>query len=191
MALRILFEELDGPAVSALRRAIAEVKQPWSVIGWVTKNLLSRAPQCFGRHVKPLIPTAFAVDSTNPHWARVMGYGPFSLCVIPKEGLCPSSGDINRLMMKDTFLSPAYLTSCLASWKSPGARCPGHARTPGQDSWTAGRASALPRAPLHPPQSTCTTHDRLNLVSRVVSATEQKNIIFPFLVLGGPNSQLK
>jgi hypothetical protein len=26
------FEELDGPAVSALRRAILEVKQRWSVI---------------------------------------------------------------------------------------------------------------------------------------------------------------
>jgi hypothetical protein len=28
-----------------------------------------------------------------------MGYGSFSLCVIHKEGLCRSSGDINRLMM--------------------------------------------------------------------------------------------
>jgi hypothetical protein len=28
-----LVEELDGPAVSALRRVIAEVKQRWSVIG--------------------------------------------------------------------------------------------------------------------------------------------------------------
>jgi hypothetical protein len=27
------------------------------------------------------------------------GYGPFFLCVIHKEGLCPISGDINRLMM--------------------------------------------------------------------------------------------
>jgi hypothetical protein len=36
---------------------------------------------------------------TNPHWACVVGYGPCSLCVIHKEGLCPSSGDINRLMM--------------------------------------------------------------------------------------------
>jgi hypothetical protein len=36
---------------------------------------------------------------TNPHWARVVGYGPFSLRVIHKEGLCPSSGDINRLIM--------------------------------------------------------------------------------------------
>jgi ABC-type phosphate transport system ATPase subunit len=35
------YEELDGPAISALRRTIAEVKQRWSVIGWVTKNLLS------------------------------------------------------------------------------------------------------------------------------------------------------
>jgi hypothetical protein len=29
----------------------------------------------------------------------VVVYGPFSLCVIHKEGLCPSSGGINRLMM--------------------------------------------------------------------------------------------
>jgi hypothetical protein len=28
-----------------------------------------------------------------------VGYGPFSLWVIHKEGLCPSSGDIHRLMM--------------------------------------------------------------------------------------------
>jgi hypothetical protein len=54
-------EELDGPAVSALRRAVAEVKQRWSIIGWVTKGLLS----CFGRHVKPLVPAAFAVVSTD------------------------------------------------------------------------------------------------------------------------------
>jgi hypothetical protein len=28
-----------------------------------------------------------------------VGYGPFFLCVIHKEELCPSSGDMNRLMM--------------------------------------------------------------------------------------------
>jgi hypothetical protein len=38
-------------------------------------------------------------ESTNLHWARVVGYGPFSLFVTYKEGLCPSSGDINGLMM--------------------------------------------------------------------------------------------
>jgi hypothetical protein len=32
--------------------AIAEVRC-WSVVGWVTKNLLSPAPLCFGRLVKP------------------------------------------------------------------------------------------------------------------------------------------
>jgi hypothetical protein len=36
---------------------------------------------------------------SNLHWARVVGYGPFSVWVIHKEVLCPSSGDINRLMM--------------------------------------------------------------------------------------------
>jgi hypothetical protein len=51
--------------VSALRRAIVEVKQRWSVIGWVTKNLLYQVPLCFGRHVKPLVPAAFAVVSTH------------------------------------------------------------------------------------------------------------------------------
>jgi hypothetical protein len=80
-------DELDGPAVSALRCAITEVKQRWSVIRWVTKSLLSRAPPCFGRHVKPL------------------SYGPFSLCVIHRECLYPSSGDINRLMMYDSLFN--------------------------------------------------------------------------------------
>jgi hypothetical protein len=58
-----------------------EAKQRWSVIGWVTKNLLSRAPPYFRRHVKLL------------HLARVVGYEPFSLWVIREEGQCPSSGD--------------------------------------------------------------------------------------------------
>jgi hypothetical protein len=57
--------ELDGPAVRALQRAIAEVKQRWSVIGWMTKNLLYRAPPCFGRHVKPLVSDTFAVVSIH------------------------------------------------------------------------------------------------------------------------------
>jgi hypothetical protein len=48
-----------------VRPAIAEAKQNWLVIGWVTKNLLSRAPPCFGRHVKPLVPAVFAVFSTH------------------------------------------------------------------------------------------------------------------------------
>jgi hypothetical protein len=40
-----------------------------------------------------------SLPPTNPHWARVVGYDPFSLCVNHKESLCPSSGDINWLMM--------------------------------------------------------------------------------------------
>jgi hypothetical protein len=36
---------------------------------------------------------------TNPHWARVVCSGPFSLCVMHKEGLCLSNEDMNRLMM--------------------------------------------------------------------------------------------
>jgi hypothetical protein len=53
-------------------------------------------PPFFGRHVKPLVQAVFAVVSTHePARARVVGYGPFSLRVIHKGGLCPSSGDIN------------------------------------------------------------------------------------------------
>jgi hypothetical protein len=34
----------------------------------------------------------------NQHWACAVGYGPFCLWVIHKEGLCPNSGGINRFM---------------------------------------------------------------------------------------------
>jgi hypothetical protein len=48
---------------------------------------------CWSRlHLQSLAPT-------NPHWTHLVGYGPFSLWVIYKEGLCPSSGVINRLMI--------------------------------------------------------------------------------------------
>jgi hypothetical protein len=63
-----LFEELDGPVIRALRRAIAEVKLCWLLIGWVTKNLLSQTPPCFGRRVEPLVPAAFAVVSTRSNF---------------------------------------------------------------------------------------------------------------------------
>jgi hypothetical protein len=58
-------EELEGLAISVLRRAIAEVKQRWSDTIWATKNLLPRASPCFGRHVKPLVPATFAVVVTH------------------------------------------------------------------------------------------------------------------------------
>jgi hypothetical protein len=33
------------------------------------QNLLSRAPPCFGRHIKPLDPATFALVCTTPlHW---------------------------------------------------------------------------------------------------------------------------
>jgi hypothetical protein len=31
---------------------------------------------------------------TNPYWARVVGYGPFSLWVIHKEGCAPAVGTL-------------------------------------------------------------------------------------------------
>jgi hypothetical protein len=96
---RILRSSMALRAVRFVVRS-RKLEQRRSVIGWVTKNLLSRASPCFGSHIKPLVPAVLAVvRPTNPHWARVVGYGQFSLCVIHKKALCPSCGDINRLMM--------------------------------------------------------------------------------------------
>jgi hypothetical protein len=72
-------EELDGFAVSALQHVIAEVRQVNQTLdGWLkmyyveplraSKGTLSRWPRL---HLQSLAPT-------NPHWARVVGYGPFS-----------------------------------------------------------------------------------------------------------------
>jgi hypothetical protein len=117
MSIRIYIEELDGPAVSVLRRAIAEVKQRWLVIEWVTKNLLTRSPPCFGKYVKQLIPAAFAVVSTyQPALGPRSGLRPVLLmCVIHKEGLCPNNGDIHWLiiMMMIRIFCPYALTRAL------------------------------------------------------------------------------
>jgi hypothetical protein len=44
---------------------------------WVTKSLLSRAPPCFGRHVKPLVPAVFVFVSAhsnfNESWCQAGG----------------------------------------------------------------------------------------------------------------------
>jgi hypothetical protein len=62
----------------------------------MTKNLLTGYPPCFGRHVKPLVPAAFAVVSTcQPALGPRGGLWPVLLMYV--EGLCPSSGDINKL----------------------------------------------------------------------------------------------
>jgi hypothetical protein len=48
-------------------------------------------------HLQSLAPT-------NPHWARVVGYGSFSLWIVYKECLCPRSGDIHMLIMSSVGL---------------------------------------------------------------------------------------
>jgi hypothetical protein len=55
----------------------------------------------------------------NPHWARVVGYGSFSLCVINMESLCPSSEEINRpMMMKQSEEgSTKSLNALKGSWE--------------------------------------------------------------------------
>jgi hypothetical protein len=59
-----------------------------------SKGTLSRWSQ---QHLQSLAPT-------NPHWARVVGYFPFSLCVIHKDGLYPSGGDIKRLLKMSMYV---------------------------------------------------------------------------------------
>jgi hypothetical protein len=90
---RNITEQLDGPAVSALWRLIAKVKLRWSQL-----------------HLHSLAPT-------NPHWAHVVGFSPFSLCVFHKEGLCFSIGDINRpMMMRNTIEILVKFFMNIRSW---------------------------------------------------------------------------
>jgi hypothetical protein len=56
-------EELDGLSVRS--RKLSNVGQSLG-----DKNLLSRAPSFFGRHVKPLVPTAFAVVSIHSSFKK-------------------------------------------------------------------------------------------------------------------------
>jgi hypothetical protein len=62
---------------------------------------------------------------TNPHWKRVVGYGLFSLYVIHKEGLCPSNGDINRLIMRAaaTTIWHFPILSSITAWPRDIRRC--------------------------------------------------------------------
>jgi hypothetical protein len=89
----MLYRELNGRAVSALgvrlRKLsnIGDKKINYLKLFRASEGTLSRWSRL---HLQSLA-------LTNPHWARVV-YGPFSLCVIHKEGLCPSSEDINRLI---------------------------------------------------------------------------------------------
>jgi hypothetical protein len=80
-------------------RAIAEAKQHWTVIGWLTKIYyldLLHASEC----TLAVGLGCIAVVSTHtPHWARVVGYGPFTLCVIQRKGRAPALGMMSRLMM--------------------------------------------------------------------------------------------
>jgi hypothetical protein len=59
----------------------------------VTKNYLELLRASEGTLIRWSRLHLQSLAPTNPHWP-VMGYGPFSLYVIHKEGLCPSSGDI-------------------------------------------------------------------------------------------------
>jgi hypothetical protein len=114
-------EELD--AFSALRLAIAKVKQRWSdKDGWpkiyylvflrASEGTLSRWSRL---HLQSLAPT-------NPHWVHVMGYGPFSLYVNHKEGLCSAVGTLIgwwwwwwTQITRQQYHTKVYYCSCKSS----------------------------------------------------------------------------
>jgi hypothetical protein len=52
----------------------------------------------------------------QPTLGHVVGYGPFSLCVIHKEDLCPSNGDINRLMMNVNCVTSKQKKKHVIGW---------------------------------------------------------------------------
>jgi hypothetical protein len=61
---------------------------------------LSRAPPCFGMHVKPLLPATFTVVSTHQTALSPRGgLWPVLLSDIHKEGLNPSSWHNGLMMM--------------------------------------------------------------------------------------------
>jgi hypothetical protein len=61
--------------------------------------IMNNKVPCFGRTLSRWSPLHLQLLApTNPHWTRMV-VRLFSLCVIHKEDLCPSNGDINRLMM--------------------------------------------------------------------------------------------
>jgi hypothetical protein len=43
-------------------------------------QLLTRPPPCFSKQANALVPAA-SIALGNPHWARMVGYGPFSIRV--------------------------------------------------------------------------------------------------------------
>jgi hypothetical protein len=67
----------------------SHIKKYYLELHCASEDTLSRLSRL---HLQSLAPI-------NPHLARVEHKGPFSLCIIHKKGLGPSSGDINGLMM--------------------------------------------------------------------------------------------
>jgi hypothetical protein len=64
-----------------------------------------------------LVAAAFAVVIIHQSALRLRGgHGPFSSCVIHKEDLCPSSGDINRLMIMYINLSRIHNKSLTSAF---------------------------------------------------------------------------
>jgi hypothetical protein len=106
-----MFACISGPVIKSALQLIPRVPQ---------KHRAEKEPiwaALFVYYVIPILVNYWLVNwfllsmyiLTNQHRARVVGYGPFSLYVILKEGLCPSSGDINRLMTMYILRSAIWL----------------------------------------------------------------------------------
>jgi hypothetical protein len=125
-------KELDGPTV----------KQRWWVIGWVTKNLISRVPPFFGRHVKLLVLRLQSLALTNPHWGSVVGYGPISLSLATRKTYAPADRTLigwwcitkdvsiaSQIFLWDTNISQYLLLPTLIPLSGVGTTCFHHVVT--------------------------------------------------------------
>jgi hypothetical protein len=81
-----------------------------------------KAPSCFGRQLSRWSRLYLQLLApTNSHWVRVVGYGPYTLCVIHKEHMCPSSGGINKLiiMMMSSMVERSVRSACNRGSQAP------------------------------------------------------------------------
>jgi hypothetical protein len=77
---------MKKPLRSSARGASFDTKHATNVNVFRVVLLDANSYLAYRRHVKPLAPAVFTVVAlTNSQWARVVGYGPFSFCVIHKE----------------------------------------------------------------------------------------------------------
>jgi hypothetical protein len=95
-------------------RSACDTENKATLVGQrMAKYLVSQAPPCFGRYAKPLDPAFALIITHQSALGPLGGLWPVVLMCNHKEGLCPSSGDINRLMMMMMNITNVQVAVCL------------------------------------------------------------------------------